>query len=234
MSETLIVIFTGVVAITTLVYMLITGWLALETRKMRQAQTEPRVSVRVEEDQSGFPGFELVIKNEGNGPAKEVRFEFTGDPSYFHNSVLGKSPPTVDQLPAIKEGLDLIEAGYTLRFALGNVDPEEFERAILNPWRFYVSYKSLSGKETKKLPYIIDFSQFEGQFFAKNWMQEISNSLANIQKDLHRLTEGHARVRVITQTKKEFERQREAWLKERGTQLSSFTEMADSNSADEQ
>ena len=201
-GDSLIVVFTGVVALSTVIYAWLTWKLVSETRRTREVQTEPRVSVGVEEDRSGFPGFELVIKNHGNGPAKEIEFEFTGDPSYFHNSFMGTSPPTVDQLPAIKEGLDLMEAGYTLRFALGNVSPEEFDRAIQDPWKFYVSYKNLSGKKTS-VPYIVDFSRFKGQVFAKNWMQEISDSLANMQRDLHRLTEGHARVQVVTQTREE-------------------------------
>ena len=199
MEETLILAFTIVVGVSTVFYTIITGWLTWETRKMRQAQTEPRVSIQVEPDRDGLPGYVLVIRNEGQGPAKNVRFEFTGDPSYFRNSFAGNAPPTVDQLPAIKDGLDYMEAGCTLRFTLGTVSPQEFDRAAQDPWRFVVKYKNLAGK-TRKSSYVVDFSQFRGQFFIRNHMKEISDHLNAIRKDLHSLAGRGAKVQVVTQT----------------------------------
>ena len=57
--EWLIVAFTGVVALSTVVYAFLTWRLVSETRRMREVQTEPRVSVRVEPDHTGLPGYEL-------------------------------------------------------------------------------------------------------------------------------------------------------------------------------
>ena len=224
MSETLIVVFTGVVSVSTFLYMFITGWLTWETRKVRQAQTEPRIRIQAEQDHTGHLGYELVIRNVGQGPAKDVRFEFEGDPSYLRNSFVGKAPPSIDELPVIRDGLDYMEAGEEMKFFLGTMSPEEFSRAIEKPWKFTVKYKSISGMKTKTDICPVDFSQFEGRFFSQNWLQKMSECLSAIQKDLHRLTEGHARVQVVTQTREEFEKRREEWRKAQFDQIENATE----------
>ena len=76
---------------------------------MREFQTEPRVSIRVETDHTGELGYELVVQNEGQGVAKNVSFAFEGDPSYFRNSWVIRRPPAIDELPIIKNGLAYLE-----------------------------------------------------------------------------------------------------------------------------
>jgi flagellar basal body-associated protein FliL len=44
-SGALIVIFTAVVTLSTVVYAILTAMLAVETKKMRQVQTEPKIEV---------------------------------------------------------------------------------------------------------------------------------------------------------------------------------------------
>ncbi len=203
LGEILIIAFTGVVAISTGVYVLLTWRLVSETRRLREVQTEPRVSVRLEASQGGHRGYELVIRNEGQGPAKNVRFEFKGDPTYFRKTWIRRSPPSVDQIPAIKDGLDNLEPGQTFRFFLGTVTKEEFDRAILEPWTFLAVYGNLSGKQ-KKDTYTLDFSQFTGTLFAEDWLKEISNNMRSIESNISRLVGGPAKVFAVTQTKAKY------------------------------
>ena len=200
--------FTGVVALSALVYAILTWRLVSETRRMREAQTEPRVSVRVELHHSGAYGYELIICNEGQGVANNVRFEFEGDPSYFRNSFVLGVWPTVDQLPVIKKGLDFLEPGQIFRFPIGTVSEEEFDRATGAPWTFQVQYENLYGKR-KKAAYIVDFSQFRGMVFEPNALKEIEKHLDSIREDLNRLTKGNAKVQVVAQSRKEFLKERE-------------------------
>ena len=202
MNETLIMIFTGVVAGSTFAYTVFTGLLAWESRRMRQVQTEPQVSVDLELSSNLTPGIELVIRNEGQGPARNLTFEFEGDPTYFQKSVRSGSHPNVGQIPVIKEGLGYITSGKTLRFLQGTMIQEVYERASKRPWIFHVQYENLSGK-VKKDSFTLDFSKFDGMYFDLNHLEEISKHLHSIQKDIHRLTEGHAKVKVVTQTKDE-------------------------------
>ena len=217
-------VFSGVVAGSTVVYAFLTWRLVSETRRMREVQTEPRVSVRIEQNHTGQSGYELVVRNEGQGPAKNVRFVFKGDASYFRRSFLRNAPPTVDQLPVIKDGLDYMETGQTFRFTLGIVSREEFDRAAQAPWTFCTKYENLYGR-TKEDIYVVDFSQFRGGIFDTNWPEKISKHLDFIQRDLHRLTEGYAKVQVVTQTREEFEQRCEEWRKAQSSHIANSPEM---------
>lgn len=208
MNEILIVIFSGVVAVSTVLYVIFTRRLALESHRMRQVQTEPRVSVDLELSSNLTPGIELVIRNEGQGSARNLTFEFEGDPTYFQKSVRSGSHLNVNQIPVIKEGLDYMASGKVLRFLQGTMTQEVYERASKRPWIFHVQYENLSGK-VKKDSFTLDFYKFDGMYFDLNHLEEISKHLHSIQKDIHRLTEGHAKVKVVTQTKDEFLKERE-------------------------
>ena len=134
-------IFSGLVALSTLVYAFLTWRLVAETRRMREVQTEPRVSVLVElNDQHGHGGMDLVIRNEGQGPAQNVRFEFQGDPTYFDTD------RPIDQLPVIKNGLPYLGPNQTFRFLMGWLFGDRFMRANEAPWTFDVSYENQMGK----------------------------------------------------------------------------------------
>ena len=211
-STNIVAITAVAVTILTAFYAWLTSRLVSETQKMRRVQTNPRVSVRVEMDHTGMSGYELVVRNEGQGPARNVRFAFNGDSSYFRNGVVGRAPPCVEELAIIKNGLDHLEAGQTFRFFLGTVTPQEFERASQSPWVFHTEYEDMYGKFLKDT-YTVDFSFFSGMFFEPDRLEEISTALKDLQKDLHRLTEGHAKVHVVVQARDDFLEEQRAYLK---------------------
>ena len=217
LGEILIIVFTGVVAVSTGAYAFLTWKLVSETRRLREVQTEPRVSIRVEADHTGRPGYELVVENNGHGTARNVTFEFDGDPSYFRSSWVNRRPPVIDELPVIKNGLDFLEPNQVYRFPLGTVSSEEYERAAATPWTFRTQYESLFGKRRTDT-YVVDFSQFRGMLFEPNHLKEITDHMKAVRQDIHRLTEGHARVQTVTQTREEYERQREEWQKAQESQ----------------
>ena len=188
LDEILILAFTGVVATSTAVYAFLTWKLVSETRRMREVQTEPRVSVRAEMDHTGLYGYELTVSNEGKGVAKNVRFEFAGDPTYFHREFRGVIP-TVDQWPVIKDGIDSLEAGQIFRYPLGTVSVEGYKRAIENPWIIHVLYENQYG-ESRNTLHTVDFSKFRGTVFERNMLREIADQLEAIRKEISRLTEG--------------------------------------------
>ena len=223
LGQALMVVFTGVVAASTVVYALLTWKLVAETRRLREAQTEPRVSIRVEAHHTGPPGYELVIQNNGQGVAKNVRFEFEGDPSYFRNSWVNRCPPGVNELPVIRDGLDYLEPNQVYRFPLGTVSAEEYERAVKACWTFRTQYESLYGKRTTDTS-IVDFSHFRGMLFEPNHLKEVAGHMEAVRKDVHRLTEGHARVHVVTQTREEFDQRREEWRKTQESHILNATE----------
>lgn len=131
LGEVLIAVFTAVVALSTVAYVVLTWQLVSETRQLRRVQTEPRVSVRLElADRARHGAMELVIRNEGQGPAQNIQFNFQGDPTYFTKN--GKRPP-IDELPIIKGGLPYLGPEQSFRVFLGWLFGEDFDRANREP-----------------------------------------------------------------------------------------------------
>ena len=203
LSEILIIAFT---AVSVLAYAGLTWRILTETRKMREAQTEPRVSVSLEPaERVGHGGIELVIRNEGQGPAQNIRFDFQGDPTYFIGH--GQRQP-IDQIPIVKSGLPYLGPGQSFRFLLGWLFGEAFDRANEEPWTFQVDYANLSNN-SKRDTYILDFSQFTGLIVGSGApIVKIEKHLEALQKDVHLLMSGFNKVEVITQTKEQYRAER--------------------------
>ena len=213
LSQILIIVFTGVVAGCTVLYCVLTAWLALETRKMRTAQSEPKVSVQLElNNQYGTGGMQLAIRNEGMGPAEDIRFEFEGDPNYF--TANGMRTP-IDEVSVIKEGLRYLGPGREFTFILGWLFGEAFERASEQPWTFHIQYKDQTGK-SKKDKYVLHLSQFSHLILSSgDPLRGIEKHLGDINKEFRHLGTGFHKPQVITQTKEEFRRELERGRQQR-------------------
>ena len=196
-TDVFLLVFSGVVAISTLIYAYLTWRLVGETRRMREVQTEPKISVFVELNEHISTGMDLVIRNDGQGPAYNIRFTFRGDPTYF-----GGDRP-VDQLPVIRNGLTYLAPNQTFRFMLGFLFGDAFNNAIQNPWSIDVVYESQSEKSCRD-SYTIDFSQFSELIVGGGSpLYKIEKHLDALQRDVHHLTTGFHKIRVITQTQEE-------------------------------
>ena len=186
-SDILLVAFTGVVALSTVVYALLTWRLVSETRKLREGQNEPHVSMRVEFSERAANGaLELVIRNEGQGPAKDIHFRFQGDSSYF--ATTGRLP--IDQLPVIRNGLSYLGSNQRFGIILGWLRGETFRRACESPWTFSVDYKNSSGKHRNER-YAIDFSQFDELILRDSSpLFKIEQHLEKLQHSVEKLSRG--------------------------------------------
>ena len=184
----LFIVFSGTVAFSTVVYVVFTGLLMWETRKLRRVQTEPRVTVRVDDGRPGQFGYDLVVSNEGAGAAKNVTFKFEGDASYFRKSWAGKAPPPVDELPLIKDGTSHMSTNVEMRFHIGSPTPDEFERACKQPWVFKTRYEGFDGSE-HSAEFTIDFTHFRGTFFDRDEMSDIARHLKDIERQLRKITQ---------------------------------------------
>ena len=205
-------ILTGTLALFTYYLVRATNVLASETRQMRELQTAPRFDIRVETAPGGGAQLDLVIRNEGQGPARNVRFTFEGDPSYYRGTLINSSGlPEIPDLPIIKNGLASWEAGRTFSLRLGTATGKAFSQAREEPWVFQVIYEDLSGKQSCET-IEVDFSLLQGTMFENDHLRDISNSLKTIQRDLSRLTRESTRINVVTQPIDERRREREAYV----------------------
>ena len=209
LDQILTVVFAGVVAISTVVYAVLTWRLVSETKKMRRVQTDPLVSVHVEfNEQDGQGRMDLVIRNDGQGAAENISFEFEGDPTYFDDE------RPINELPVIRDGLRYLGPQQGFRIILGWLFGEQFTRATKEPWSFTLSYRSLSGDLTSDT-YHIDFSQFVGLIIPGAPLPRIEKHLDTMQRDLHLVASGFSKLYVLTQTKEEARREEEEFLKQR-------------------
>ena len=210
LSEILTIAFTGVVAVSTVVYAVLTWKLVSETRSMRRAQTDPRVSVHVEaNEQAGGGRIDLVIRNEGQGAAEEIHFDFEGDPTYFDDE------RPIDELPVMRNGLKYLGPQQEFKIILGWLIGDTYERAIKQPWTFKLRYKNVTGGQTKDT-YVVDFSQFAGLMIGEpSPLKAIEKHLGAIQKDLQHVTTGFRKLHILTQTKEETRREMEELIEQR-------------------
>ena len=207
LSQDPLIIFTAVVAFATVTYTIITGWLVYETRSLRKAQTDPLLSVSTEHDRGDVDGLiELVIKNHGGGPAQNIILGFDGDPDHFEDPV--------DQVDVIANGIRYLEPYGSWRIPLGWLNNEKsFERAKENPWVFKVRYENSLGKQKADV-FTIDFRQFEGLWTTTSPIAKVAKGVESMEKQLGRVTSGHNRLLVITQTKNEYVEERKQERKE--------------------
>ena len=159
----------------------VTKTLVRETRKMREVQealAQPRLSIRAEGNHPSDPDeVILVLRNEGGGPARNVKFRFEGEDGYFRETRDKRWGITdVPQRPLFRKGLESWESGQMFTFVLGVADEEAINRAAQAPWKFHIRYENLSGEKIRQTIQV-DFSTLEGLYFAPNYLQSISNSL---------------------------------------------------------
>ena len=201
LGEILIIVFTGFVAASTVAYVVLTWRLVSETRRLREVQTEPRVSVRIElAEGAGHGAMELVVRNEGQGPAQNILFDFEGDPTYFTEN--GLEQP-IDQIAVIKHGLPYLGPSQHFGILLGWLFGDAFIRATKQPWIFHIDYENLLGKSQRDT-YTLDFSQFNGLMVGGGPpLVKIEKHLEALQRDVHRFTAGTSKLHVLTQTEEE-------------------------------
>ena len=81
-SNCITLIFSGIVAISTVFYVILTGKLVKETRIMRKSQIEPHIIAYLDVAESMADIVFLKIKNIGTGVAKNVVFTIIKDINY--------------------------------------------------------------------------------------------------------------------------------------------------------
>ena len=187
-STSISLFLSAALVITTVVLALATGTLVRETKRMREFQETPRLSIRVEKTGETGKFLNLVLRNEGQGVAKNVRFgDFNGYPLSYSEGVeraIGVSN-VIDQ-PLFKKGLMQWESGQTFTFLLGSALDEDFTIAAQSPWIFHVQYESMSGMKFNEV-LEVDLTFLLGPYIPEvNHLKTISETLSEIHKAVSR------------------------------------------------
>lgn len=197
------IVFSGIVALSTVVYAILTWRLTSETRAMRKAQTDPHVSLTVQRLENHVGSMEIVVENLGPGPAKNVTFRPSED------LVLdSRTNSTLSQMGLFRHGVTYMSPGQRFRFFL--VSTTDHPELLANePVRIEIAYETVVG-EKKVGEYFIDFRILEGMWaLPEPDSRKIADSLTKISTEIHAMTSELPQLHVQAQTKAEHRQEEE-------------------------
>lgn len=198
------IVFSGVVAIATVVYAILTWKLVSETRKMRLSQFMPHISVTFEPREEWINFIDLKIKNNGLGSAYNIKFNLLSNLEYDDGKKLS-------EMNLVKNGLKYLAPNQEIRFFYTSLaDNSESKK---EPIRIKVMYKDVLGKIHKEV-FIIDFSELFGMSqLGEPPLYKIAKNIESMQKDIHHLSTGFHRLKTVVYTKKDIQEENKQHLK---------------------
>jgi len=169
-----LVIFSLIVALATVMYVILTGKLLSENKRLREAQTEPNVSIF---PQPGVGIINLIIQNVGLGAAHNINFEVS--PSSEISEYLSKRS-------FVKHGITYLAPNQKL-FVFGvRIDDEE--KTKLEPIEISVLFENYK-KEKYKNSFSIDFAELvDVGMVEESSLKNIHTSLEKISQSLSAIT----------------------------------------------
>lgn len=217
-SGALTVVFTGFVTLATVVYAVLTAILVVETRKLRQAQTEPRIEITVDALDFAVNIVRLCVRNIGEGPAKNVKFE----PAVIDGGEAAENLLEEFLSPNFfQTGLRYFGPGQ-YRFSGYTQTNKDFEAKASSSLSFKVTYESVTEKKYVE-EIVVDMAELRGRYqLGKPNLYSIAKSMEKIQKDLHHITTGFKRVKVDgydSDDREREEKEREEWRREAAAEL---------------
>ncbi len=151
--------------------------LALETKRMREAQTEPDVYVSFQPQAEDYHLLDLIIGNAGQGTAYDVKFKINLDIEYHKGRYLSK-------LSFFEDGISYLAPNQILKSNLTNTSFGYFKNLSI-PFEIQVKYRNKTHKKFKKV-YPINLSSLEELSYQK--IPSIPNNIDTIQKDIEKIS----------------------------------------------
>lgn len=204
------VIFSAAVAIATVVYAILTWRLVKETRRMREAQTEPLVSINVQPHEGYIMLIDMNIQNIGLGPAYDLTFQI--DPDFEC-----KKDTLLSELSMMTNGIKYLPPGQKIRFHLTNLF-QDFEKKMKTPFNIQVKYLNGIGKALHNT-YLVDLSQFEGiSQMPRPPLYSICDDIKHLRTSIERLASGFKRLKVVVYTQQDIQKELEKYTQETGNE----------------
>lgn len=178
------ILFAGVVAASTVSYALLTWSLVAETKKMREAQTEPKIAVWFRPIEEAINFGLLYIQNIGLGPAFDISFEIKEETETPWGQRLIKD---FSEAQFLNTGLNYLGPGQELRSGSTSFSksPEEEIKAVL-PVK--IKYSGATKRKYEDV-YQLEMTEFKGYSnFGGPPLYSIANNLRRIQEDIARIS----------------------------------------------
>jgi hypothetical protein len=186
------VLFTGVVALATAVYAVLTAKLVRETRNLREAQTEPRVEVFFRPRDEWISLIDIVVKNIGAGPAYDLRFESS---AVVLNEASDALLKRLSEVNSIHSGIAYLGPGQEFSSYWTNMT-EQFEKKIEARLVVKSSFRSATGHSYSR-QHVIDLSELKGlEQIGEPPLLKIVKYVEKLQQDVQNLASGFKKLRV--------------------------------------
>lgn len=204
-------VFAGVVAASTAVYAWLTARLVSETRRLREAETEPRIEVFYRPRDEWISLIDIVVKNIGSGPAYDLSFRWTANTDSKGGASL------TERLAAIKglnTGMAFLGPGQEF-CSFWTSMTEHFDEKLETQITISSRYRSPSGRVNEQ-QHIVDLSELKGvERIGEPPLLKIAKNFEKLQSDLHRVATGFQKLQVDVFTQNDRERERKEWQEER-------------------
>jgi len=175
----LTVIFSAIVALSTATYALLTWRLVSETKKMREVQTEPKISISIETRKEWISLIDLNIQNIGLGPAFDIKFKINNDFEY-------EKGESLLNLGFVKNGIPYLAPEQRINFFFTSM-ASNFNEKVNNSFEIEVTYKNNIGKLYND-KFLIDFSHLVGLSQISDPICKMSKNIESIEKAIKTFT----------------------------------------------
>jgi len=176
------------IEILTSVLVLITAYYAWQTRKTvmimeqtNEANNRPVVSIGLGSRPEGVSFLDLVIRNSGNGLARDVTFNITGDELEVEN--IGSRKNRLNDVRMLAEGIKVLAPNEIrktwLLSLIGQVD-----EVIKKDVHIAVSYKNSDFSKTYVDEFTLDFASMPRVQLGHDPVHNIDQEIAKIRKAL--------------------------------------------------
>ena len=195
-SGALTVLFTAVVAISTVAYAILTWSLVSETKRMREVQTEPKIEITLKPLDFAINIVRLHVRNIGLGPARNVKFTSSVASGGEGAENLVKE---FNKANFLKAGLKYFGPGHEFDSGYTQIT-KDFEAKIASVITYDIEYESVTGKRYSD-QITIDVAELKGmnQLGTPN-LYAIAQSIKEIQKEFSHVVSGFKKIHADVYT----------------------------------
>jgi hypothetical protein len=187
----------AILAITTLVYAIITGRMLYETKRMRESQTEPFVFINVQPAEGARFILYMVIQNIGPGPAYNLKLKVEPD-------IQMRPGRYLSEINLIKQGFRYLAPNQRLECIVAH-SIEEAQKKEKTLYEATVTYQNKNKKHYEET-FVLDFTEYFGMLYSEtDPYKGIIDKLDAIHKDIDKVIDGGvtSKIRAVVYTKDE-------------------------------
>jgi hypothetical protein len=185
-------VFSLVVTIATVVSAWLNARLVSETRKMREAQTEPHIQVTYKIRDEWINLLDVVVRNIGLGPAYDISFELRAESSSGGKNNLVNS---MKKLNCFSKGLVYLGPDQVFSSFWTNLTEDQASKLET---RVFVTCRYRNATRVRyEVPCVLDLSELKGiSRIGEPPLLKISKQIESIAKSIDHLASGFKRLKV--------------------------------------